>query len=253
MRNEFTAAIMRKMEQVAVSPRWISGMSRKAGIAETPARARIIELRPQWVCACTAALLVNLSACSTQGILRAFSTQTTQPTQSTQPTQTAKPAHHGKKPDPKPEPTEQELFEYIREKLLSLSPNDGINDNLEVAFDPASSILVITQPDGHCDILLSSIDTNSVNWEIVDPSETYHQRGEILRLTLTSLSGKKARVCYDNKNRVDAGTAANRVRLLFSLSKADAIPGFTGKMGTAMKKLIVQSGGPPEKDILSKR
>ena len=56
---------------------------------------------------CAAALILVLPACSAQT------------------------PHHGKKPDPKPEPTQQELFEYIRGKLLSLSPGDGINDNLE--------------------------------------------------------------------------------------------------------------------------
>jgi hypothetical protein len=44
----------------------------------------------------------------------------------------AQTATHKKKAPPKPEPTAQELFEYIRGALLSLSPEDGINDNLEV-------------------------------------------------------------------------------------------------------------------------
>ena len=47
--------------------------------------------------------------------------------------QTAKPRKAP--PPPKPEPTEAELVEYVRGALLSLSPNDGINDNLEVRYD----------------------------------------------------------------------------------------------------------------------
>ncbi|HEY1159301.1 MAG TPA: hypothetical protein VGE83_01645 [Terracidiphilus sp.] len=174
---------------------------------------------------CSAAFMLVLPACSAQT------------------------THHAKRPDPKPEPTQQELFEYVRGKLLSLSPGDGINDNLEVAFDPASSILSITQPDGRCDVFLSSIDTNSAIWEIFDPSDSYHTREQVLRLTLTSLSGKKARTCYNSHNQVDTSLAANRVRLLFSLTKANAVPDFTENMDKAIKKLIVLAGGAPEKDI----
>lgn len=156
--------------------------------------------------------------------------------------------HHAKKPDPKPEPTQQELFQYIRGKLLSLTPSDGINDTLEVAFDPASSTLSITQPDGHCDIFLGAIDGDSLIWEVFDPGATYNTRPQILRLTLTSLSGKAARTCYDKSNRIDTSLPANRVRLMFSLTKSDAFPDFTDKMGKAITKLIVLCGGAPEKD-----
>jgi hypothetical protein len=38
--------------------------------------------------------------------------------------------------------------------------------------------------------------------------------------------------------------------LFFSLAKANASPGFTEKMDKAIKKLIVQCGGVPEKQIL---
>jgi len=157
----------------------------------------------------------------------------------------AQTAHHAKKP----EPTQQDLFDYVRGKLLALSPSDGINDNLEVAFDAAKSILSITQPDGRCDIFLDAIDTNSSLFDVFDPSDTYHTREDVLRLTLTSLSGKKARICYDKNNQVDTSIAANRARLLFSAPKASAVPNFTETMGKAIKKLIVLSGGAPEKDI----
>jgi hypothetical protein len=66
---------------------------------------------------------------------------------------------------------------------------------------------------------------------------------------MTSSSGKTARICYDNQNRVDKSIAANRVRLLFSQIKASAVPDFTYTMTTAIKKLIVASGGAPEKKI----
>ena len=176
---------------------------------------------------CSAALILVLPPCSSQ---------------------TTPAAHHTKKP----EPSRQELVDYVRGKLLALSPSDGINDNLEVAFDPATSILSITQPDGRCDIFLNAIDTNSTIWDVFDPSDTYHTREDILRLTLTSLSGKKARTCYDKNNQVDTSIASNRARLLFSVPKADAIPGFSEKMGKAIKKLIVLAGGAPEKDIFKK-
>jgi hypothetical protein len=156
-----------------------------------------------------------------------------------------------RKPDPpKPEPTQMEIFEYVRGKLLALSPGDGINDNLEVDFDPVSSTLSITQPDGRCEIYLDAIDNNSVVWEVVDPSESYHTRESLLRLTLTSLSGKKARTCYDIHHRVDPDLAPNRARLLFSLDKANVVPGFTDKLEKAVKKLVELSGGAPAKSVL---
>ncbi|HXR39253.1 MAG TPA: hypothetical protein VN776_09175 [Terracidiphilus sp.] len=162
--------------------------------------------------------------------------------------QTAPATHHAKKA-PKPEPTQQELFDYVRGELLALSPSDGINDNLEVSFDAATSVLSVTQPDGRCDIFLGAIDSNSAIWEVFDPSDTYHTREQVLRLTLTSLSGKKARICYDTHNEVDSSIAANRARLLFSVAMSNAVPGFTEKMGKAVKKLIALAGGTPEKDL----
>ena len=158
-------------------------------------------------------------------------------------------AYHPKKAAPKPEPTQQELFDYIRAKLLALSPSDGINDNQEVTFDAATSILSITQPDGRCDIYLSAIDANSAVWEVYDPSETNHTREELLRLTLTSLSAKKARTCYDSHNQVDPAIAPNHVRLLFSLEKANTIPDFPETMGKAIKKLVALAGGTAEKKL----
>jgi len=157
----------------------------------------------------------------------------------------AQAAHHATKPDP----TQQDIFDFVRGKLLALSPGDGFNDNVEVTFDAASSVLSITQPNGRCDIFLNAIDTNSATWEIFDPSDSYHQREDVLRITFTSLGGMKARTCYDKSNQVDPALAANRARLLFSLYKTNTVPKFTDTMGKALKKLIVQSGGAPEKKL----
>ncbi|MGA2648875.1 MAG: hypothetical protein ABSF28_00045 [Terracidiphilus sp.] len=211
-------------------------------------------------CCGTVVLLLNLSACSIETVLHGLSTvQTQQPAQTdptpqpalvAQTTPPAKPAHKAKKPDPKPEPTEQDLLDYLRAKLLSLSPEDGLNDNLEVSYDLATSIMSITQPDGHCDISWNAIDANSALWDTIDPSDTYHKRDEVLRLTLTSQNGKSARVCYDRKNQINPNAAANRVRLLFSHPKADGISGFMDTMDKAVKKLVALSGGTPEKKIL---
>jgi len=191
----------------------------------------------QLACVGTAVLLLNLSACSIGTVLVA------------QAAPQAKPAHKAKKTDPKPEPTEQDLFDYLREKLLSLSPEDGLNDNLDVSYDLDTSIISITQPDGHCDISLNAIDANSALWDTVDASDTNHKRDDVLRLTLTSQNGKQARVCYDRKNQINPSAAANRVRLLFSHSKTDAIPGFMDTMDKAVKKLVALCGGTPEKKI----
>jgi hypothetical protein len=197
-----------------------------------------------------AALALCLSGCSVQAIVRAVTSNTAESTKPAQPAQKPKLASHPRRGEPKPPPSREELVGYIRGKLLSLSPSDGVNDNLEVAYNADISTLTITQPDGRCDIDLNAIDNNSAVWEIVDPSETNRPRAEVLRLTVNSISGKKARVCYDNQNQIDTSLASNRARLFFSLSKTRATPGFTDKMDKAIKELVVASGGAPEKQAL---
>ena len=99
----------------------------------------------QLACVGAIVLVLNLSACSIGTVLHGLSTvQTPEPTKTDSPPQPAKPvlvaqtappttpAHKSKKPDPKPQPTEQDLLDYLRGKLLALSPEDGLNDNLEV-------------------------------------------------------------------------------------------------------------------------
>jgi hypothetical protein len=154
-----------------------------------------------------------------------------------------------KAPDPKPEPTQAELVEYIRAALLSLSPNDGINDNLDITFDSASSVLTVIQPGGRCDEFIGALNANNIVWDVFDPSDSDRQREKLLRLTMVSVSGKSARTCYDKLDHVDANLIGNRARFLFSLPKADEVPDFQTKMAKAFKKLIALSGGAPEKDI----
>ena len=158
--------------------------------------------------------------------------------------------HHSKTlPPPKPDPTAPELFDYVRGQLLSLSPEDGINDNIEVSWDPSTKVMTVREPAGHCDQYLSSLDTNTAVWDVFDPSDSVQQRDKLLRLTLISVTGKKGRVCYDKQNRVDPSLLGNRVRLLFSFDKAEEIPHFQDKMTKAFKKLVVLSGGAPEQDL----
>jgi hypothetical protein len=156
--------------------------------------------------------------------------------------------HHAKKP-PKPEPTQQELFDYVRSQLLTMSADDGINDNLEVSYDLATSTLSVTRPDGRCNIFLGNLDSNSALWEIFDPSDTYHSREAVLRVTLSSLNGKSARTCYDKHDQVDPSLPPNRTRILFSLARTKASSSFTEDMDKALKKLIAMAGGAPAKDI----
>lgn len=174
---------------------------------------------------CTAGLLCILPACSAQ-------------------------THHGKAPPPpRPEPTASELFDYVRGQLLALSPEDGINDSIEVSWDPSTRMMTVMEPGGHCDQYLNALDTNTAVWDVFDPSDSIQQRDKLLRLTLISVSGKTGRVCYDKQNHVDPGLLGNRVRLLFSLDKAEEIPHFQDKMAKAFKKLVVLSGGAPEQDL----
>jgi hypothetical protein len=161
----------------------------------------------------------------------------------------AQTANHKKRPEPKPDATAPELFEYIRSALLLLSPDDGVDDNQEVTFDPATGVLAVKQPTGHCDQFLNALNVNNVVWDEYDPSDNSHTRDKLLRLTLVSVSGKTARTCYDKANQVDASIPANRIRLLFNETKADQWPDFQKKMTKAVKRLIVLSGGAAEKDI----
>jgi hypothetical protein len=156
---------------------------------------------------------------------------------------------HKKKADPKPEVTAEDLFEYIRGSLLAYSPDDRINDNLEVSLDPTSTILTVKQPDGHCDIFLNALDANTLVWDIYDASDSMQTRAPMVRLTVVSVPGKKARVCYDTDNNIDPSTPVTHARLLFALYKIPDGSGFQTKMSKAVKKIIVLSGGSPEKDI----
>ena len=235
MRKVFSPISVREIEGVAAFSKRIPLACRQARVAAT---------------LCAAALALSLTGCSVQTIVRALTSDTQEPAKPAQLAQKPKLASHTKKAEPKPPPSREELFEYVRSRLLSLSPSDGLDDNLEVSYNPEISTLTITQPDGRCDIYLNSIDNNSAVWEIVDPSETNHPRAEVLRLTVNSVSGKKARACYDNQNQIDPTLASNRARLFFSLSKSRATAGFTDKMDKAIKELVVASGGAPEKHIL---
>lgn len=207
---------------------------------------------------CSAALLVTLSACSMQDARNALakltadndqSTESAKPAEPAQPKKAAKRASRAIVAEPKPEPTQQELADYLRGKLLALSPSDGINDNLEVRFDPSTSILTVLQPGSRCDHFLNALDTNNLSWDVFDPSDSYNSREALLRLTVTSLSGKTARACYDKKGQPEEGTSTNRIRLLFSLSKSQQVPGFQAKIAKVVKGLVVLAGGAPEKDI----
>jgi hypothetical protein len=180
----------------------------------------------RWIRICAAAFLVVLPLCSAQTA------------------KTRKPAAV-----PKPEPTEPELVEYIRGALLSLSPNDGINDNLEVRYNETTKVLTVIGPSGRCDEFLSSLNPNNTVWDVFDPSDSDRQREKLLRLTMVSVIGKTARTCYDQSDHLDLNVTANRARFLFSQSKADDVPEFQEKMAKAFKKLIVLAGGAPEKDL----
>jgi hypothetical protein len=150
---------------------------------------------------------------------------------------------------PKPEPTEPELVEYIRGALLSLSPSDGINDNLEVRYDENKKVLTVIGPSGRCDEFLNALNPNNAVWDVFDPSDSERQREKLLRLTMVSVIGKNARTCYDSSDHLDLNVMGNRARFLFSQSKADDLPDFQDKMAKAFKKLIVLTGGEPEKDL----
>jgi hypothetical protein len=148
-----------------------------------------------------------------------------------------------------PEPTEPDLVEYIRGALLSLSPNDGINDNLDVRYDEATKVMTVTTPAGHCDVSFTALNPNNTVWDTFDPSDSDRQREKLVRLTMVSTLGKTARTCYDKLDHVDTTLIGNRARFLFSQPKADDISDFQGKMTKAIKKLIVLDGGAPEKDL----
>ncbi len=150
---------------------------------------------------------------------------------------------------PKPEPTEPELAEYIRGQLLALSPADGINDNTEAAYNADTRVLTVTGPSGRCETSLAALNANTLVWDLFDPSDTYRTREKLLRLTLVSVSGKKARVCYDQQGHENPLMPTNRARFLFSESHADETPGFQKKMAKAFQKLIALAGGAPQKDL----
>jgi hypothetical protein len=109
-----------------------------------------------------------------------------------------------KKQAPAHEPSSSELFAYVHGKLLQYSPEDGVNDNLEISLDPTSTVLTIKQPDGHCDIFLSALDANTIAWDVYDATDSMQTRAPLARLTVDAIAGKKARTCYDTDNNVDS-------------------------------------------------
>ncbi len=153
---------------------------------------------------------------------------------------------HRVRPEPKPEATAPELFEYVRSALLLLTPEDGVNDNLEVTFNWDTNVMTIAQPGGHCDLFMNALNANDVAWDVFDPSDSHESREKLVRLTLVSVSGTRARTCYDKAGRADESVPSNRIRFLFSYTKADQWPGFQAKLTKALKKLIVLSGGTGE-------
>lgn len=165
------------------------------------------------------------------------------------PTCSAQSENHRSRPEPKQDATAPELFEYVRSSLLLLSPDDGFNDNLEVTYDWNKNVMTISQPGGHCDLLLNALNTNDVAWDVFDPSDAHETRDKLLRLTMVSVSNTKARICYDKSGAVDDSVPTNRIRLLFSYTKADQWPGFQAKLAKALKRLIVQTGGTAPKEL----
>jgi hypothetical protein len=210
------------------------------------------------VCLCSVVIVLSLSACSQRDVRNFFdklfakSDQPEQTEETAAVNPAAKPVSHGKKGEPAPALSQQELADYLRGKLLALSPSDGIYDNLEVRFDPASSVLTVVQPNSVCEQFMDTLDINNVSWDVFDPSEANVPREELLRLTVTSVSGRTARSCTDERGRPEEGTSTNRIRLFFSLSKASQVPDFKAKIAKTVKQLTILAGGNPEKDIYSK-
>ncbi|HEU5352737.1 MAG TPA: hypothetical protein VFU55_14190 [Terracidiphilus sp.] len=159
----------------------------------------------------------------------------------------AQSAHHKK--TTKPPPTAPELAEYIRGQLLSLSPDDGINDNQEVAFDAANQVMTVKQPDGRCEVFFNNLDANTIVWDVFDASDSVDTREKLLRVTIVGLSGKPARTCYDKQNQPVTNIPANRARLLFAQYKASADPDFAYPMTTALQALIALDGGEAAKKL----
>ncbi|MGA3371653.1 MAG: hypothetical protein ABSC48_07820 [Terracidiphilus sp.] len=230
-------------------------------------------------CIWSVALLGGVSACSKQDLrqsardlrkslakLAAGSDQPTEPVQPAPPPEpaakakTTKPASRAKAAQPaaqaaqpQPEPTQPELVEYLHGKLLALSPSDGFNDNLDVTFDPSTTAFKVRQPGGRCENFLNALDANSIVWDLFDPGDSHNPREQLLRLTVSSMSGKAARTCYDEGNHLDKDVNPNRARFLFSTSKASEFPDFQDEMTKAFKKLIALSGGVPEKNLFPGR
>ena len=155
---------------------------------------------------------------------------------------------HSARPDPRANAGAPELFEYVRSALLLLTPEDGVNDNQEVTMNWTTNVMTIAQPGGHCDLYMNALNANDVAWDMFDPSDSHETREKLVRLTLVSVSGTRARTCYDKAGRVDESVPANRIRFLFSYQKADQWTNFQSKLAKALKRLILLSGGVEAKE-----
>ena len=162
----------------------------------------------------------------------------------------AQPAMHRKKAvAAKPEATAAELFEYIRGTLMAYSPDDRINDNLDVSLDPTATVLTIKQPDGHCDIFLGALDANTVTWDFYDASDSMVSRQPLARMSVVSLPGKSAAHLLRPGQPGRPVDSDQPGAIAVFVGEDSRGSGVQSKVTKAMKKLIALSGGYAEKDI----
>ena len=137
-----------------------------------------------------------------------------------------------RKPEPKPEPTAQELFEYVRSALILLSPDDGINDNLEVTFNPATQLDDRNAARRPLRSISRMRSTQTMSaWDVFDPSDA----SRVPRTALAPYTGLRQRQegaepATTRQNKSMQALPANRVRLLFSLSQGGPVAQLPGQI-----------------------
>jgi len=129
-----------------------------------------------------------------------------------------------------PLPRSRSYFSTSAARSYLLSPDDGINDNVEVTFNPATSVLTVTQPSGHCDEFLNALDAQNAVWDQFDPSDAQQTRRKSWSDSRWFRWPANQPVSATTRQtRLTPAFRGNRVRLLFSFSKAEQWPLFQEK------------------------
>lgn len=144
-------------------------------------------------------------------------------------------------------PSKQETFDYIRTKLISLSPSDGTNNYNKVYthVDECTIQYSRAETPGQTEVtFFSELDANSLSWDIVDVNGNGGHWNKILRLTIVAQQNGTASAFVQSDGTITK--KFQKENFSFDMTKAADIPNFQDRMSKAIKRAIELCGGKKE-------